>query len=145
MMRLGGRAVDTVLGEGPCAGSSSDLAAATATLVAAETQFGIGSSLISYAADVPVVQLLAHEPELRRLVGMKLDELWARTLALVRDNEAAIRRLADALLARRILTHAEVEQVLAGTGPRGKTVKRVNDQAPAPRISTNSNPSQEPS
>jgi hypothetical protein len=128
MMRLGGRAADTVVGTGPCAGSSSDLAAATATLVAAENQFGLGSSLIASAADAPIAQILSIDPTLRRLVGRKLDELWTRALSIVRKNEGAVRQLAGALLARKVLTGNEVEHILAASP--GITIKQ--DGLPPP-------------
>lgn len=144
MMRLGGRAADTAMGEGPCAGSSSDLSGASATLVAAETQFGLGSSLVSSAAETPIAQLLAIDPELRGVVGRKLDDLWARTLALVSANEAAIRRVADALLVRKVLTGAEVETILAAPSSPVRAAMRTSQQPPARHATTNRNPSQEP-
>jgi hypothetical protein len=62
------------------------------------------------------------------MVGKKLDGLWKRTLSLVRDHEARIHRLAEAMLARRVLTGVEVANILASSV--GKTARQ--DRLPPP-------------
>lgn len=115
---LGGRAADIVLGSGPNAGAENDLERATAMLTDALDRQGLGSSL-------------AYRPRLLPRTGQgeletHLSRLLDRAIDIIRlDRDIAI-KLANRLLAQRVLSAAEIAHVLRGSG---KAAVRIPDRS----------------
>jgi cell division protease FtsH len=114
---LAGRAADEIIGRGPDVGAVADLAACTRLLVAAESSYGLGASLLYRGADTSPEALLAQDIHLREAVHDALDRLMRRARKLVTENRKDILRLADALIAARVLSGAEAETILEGRDP----------------------------
>lgn len=102
LVALAGRAADVLLGRGPCAGSSTDLAAATNLLARLHAAYGLGESLLSVPED-QVDRLLAVDPALRALVAQQLEVLWRHALALVGDHAAIVEAVAAALVQDKVV------------------------------------------
>jgi hypothetical protein len=119
---LSGRAAEaTVLGA-VSAGAVADLAAATRLLADAHGAHGLGATML-HRGDPS--QALLYDRDLRDVVEADLQRLYARALALVRRRRADVERIAAALIARRFLTGADVDAVLArpaarSRGPKGR-------------------------
>ncbi|WP_419898648.1 hypothetical protein [Roseomonas sp. USHLN139] len=67
------------------------------------------------AADVTA--LLAEEPDVARRVAEMLDVACAQARAVVRRHAGVIRRLAELLVDREIVSGAKVEALMAGKVP----------------------------
>lgn len=107
-IKLGGRAAEeTVLGA-PSASAASDLADATARLLAAHSAWGLGARL---AVASPAAA--ETDPAIARAVEADLRRLYADTLAIVARERAAFEAIADALARVRILDEAAVEAAIA--------------------------------
>lgn len=120
---LAGRAAEVVVGDGATAAAggvgpdaaSSDLARATARITAVHASYGLGRTL-RHRGDPPTPGGLHHDRQVPRLVEADLGRLMARAERLVRDHGAAVRAVADALLARAYLDAAEVRRTMAPAG-----------------------------
>lgn len=126
MIALAGRAADTILGAGPCAGASGDLAQATLLLVKARSCWGLGDTLVSIE-EGEAHRLLSFDRVLRDEIGRELDDLWTRTLALVRLNANAVTMLAEALVVERVIGRDRLVSLLGkalGTGASDRHAKR---------------------
>jgi ATP-dependent Zn protease len=108
---LAGRAADTLLGAGACAGACSDLAHATRLLAQAQTALGLGDTLLAVDA-AHVERLLLEDAALRALIATELDDLWQRTLALVGTHRHLITALAEALVRERLIATQRLEKIL---------------------------------
>lgn len=110
---LGGRAADAVLGAGPNAGASRDLSEATALLAALHASLGLGGRLSARADQSNAVALLREDPALAGVVEADLRRLEDEAQRRVVADRAAILALAEALLARVVLTGQEVGAIAA--------------------------------
>ncbi|WP_159994026.1 AAA family ATPase [Roseomonas sp. 18066] len=127
---LAGRAAEEeLLGEASATsggGVESDLARATWLATVAVTALGLtqGQGALVWrgmpdTANVPA--LLAEQPDVARGVAGMLDAAYAEARAVVRRHAGVIRRLADLLVDREIVSGAQVEALMAGKGVgRGK-------------------------
>ncbi|MDJ0390066.1 AAA family ATPase [Roseomonas sp. E05] len=126
---LAGRAAEEELLGGASAtsggGVESDLSRATWLATVAVTALGLdeGRDALVWrgmpdAADVPT--LLAEQPDVARRVAGMLDAAYAEARTVVRRHAAVIRRLADLLVDREIVSRAEVEALVAGEGAAGE-------------------------
>ncbi len=117
---LAGRAAEEVLLGGYSGGSggsaSSDLAMATCHAVAIETALGLGSfGPLWQGLPTPdtVGTLLAIRPALAKRVQANLEAVYAEAVDLIRSNREAVSAVAEALIAMRSLTGAEIEALVA--------------------------------
>jgi hypothetical protein len=101
---LGGRAADIVLGSGPNAGAEHDLERATAMLADALDRQGLGSSLAYRPRLLPHAGHAELEAHLSRLLDRAID--------IIRLDQDIALRLANRLLAQRVLSAAEIAYVL---------------------------------
>ena len=113
VVTLAGRAAREVVLGSVSAGAERDLADATATVAAAHASAGLGASLVHRAASPDAIALLNIDPDLRALVGAHLADVYGVAVALVEASRAAVARVADALIDRRLLVGDEV-RALAG-------------------------------
>ncbi|WBV42518.1 AAA family ATPase [Pseudoroseomonas cervicalis] len=107
-------------------GTEIDLARATWLATAAVTALGLdgdGGALVWQGAPEPadVPALLAGHPKVARRVAGMLEAAYSEARAVVRRHAGVIRRLADLLVDREIVSGAEVEAVVAGRWRRGRT------------------------
>ena len=107
---LGGRAADIVLGAGPNVGAETDLAQATEFLLAARQRQGLGDTL----AALPSMAV----PALMKEVDADLKRLLERAMAIVRTHRQELLRLADQLLAERVMSGDLVLAALQGRAAR---------------------------
>ncbi|GGK47695.1 AAA family ATPase [Salinarimonas ramus] len=117
LVALAGRAADEVLGRGPCAGSSTDLATATRLLARLEGAYGLGERLLSVEED-HVDRLLPLDAGLRDAVSRQLDLLWRHVVELVRANAPAIEAVATALVADRVIGEARLRALVDAHGEK---------------------------
>jgi DNA polymerase III delta prime subunit len=110
---LAGRAAEEAFLGAPSAGAEGDLAQATALLAAAHGSLGLGAWLLHRSRSIDASTLLKDDSDMRAVVEAHLGDLYRRALALVTQHRAAIERVADALIARRLLTGDDI-RVLAG-------------------------------
>jgi len=121
---LAGRAADTLLGAGPCAGACSDLLEATRLLAQAQSAFGLGDTLLTVDGG-HVERLLLEDAALRARIVTELDDLWQRTLALVGAHSHLITTLAKALVRERLIGGQRLAKILDGA------VKHTAEEGPA--------------
>ena len=117
---LAGRAAEEVVLGGYSGGSggtaNSDLAVATCLSVALETALGlgiIGPVWLGLPTSESVGPMLALRPALAARVQAHLEEVHAEAAAMIRDRVAAVTAVADALVAARSLTGAEIAELVA--------------------------------
>lgn len=116
LISLSGRAADVALGEGPCAGSASDLAHATRLVARAHAAYGLSERLAS-VSETACEQLVLLDSGLRERVEAALGSLWRRALAMVIARSDAVRALAAVLARERVVAGAQVEQIVSQHGP----------------------------
>lgn len=116
---LAGRAADSLLGEGPCAGACRDLAQATRLLAHAKLAFGLGGSLLALN-EAQIDGVLATDASLRASIEKDLDGLWRRTLDIVRRHGERVTAVAEALLQERVLGHERLSRILDRPAPAEK-------------------------
>lgn len=97
-----GRAADSELGDGPCAGACRDLARATRLLAYAQLAFGMGNSLLALD-ETQIDRILVADAGLRASIDGELERLWHRTLHVVRRHRDSVTAVAEALLKERVL------------------------------------------
>ncbi|MER2292044.1 AAA family ATPase [Methylobacterium brachiatum] len=131
---LAGRAADVRLGVGAHAGASADLSAATALLAAVHASFGLGGRLSARVEQAGALALMRADPPLADLVEADLRRLEAEAARRVWADRAAIRALAEALLAEPVQTGAEVAAIAAAHPPRVRVPagRRPYPPGPAP-------------
>ncbi len=109
IIALAGRAADIVLGDGPNSGAEADLAHATELLVAARDRQGLYDELV-YA---PALGARSSTP--RNLVEPDLQRLLKRATTMIRADREVVLALAERLMAEKVLTGADIHQVLDNT------------------------------
>jgi ATP-dependent Zn protease len=110
---LAGRAAEEIFLGHPSAGAESDLARACAYLAALHGSQGLGGSLLHLAPTETALSLLSLDQDLRGVVDAQLKRLYARALELVRARKGAVEAVANALGERRVLSGAEVAEIMA--------------------------------
>ena len=118
VLKLSGRAADGFFGDVTAnagGGEGSDLADASSLLAAMHRSFGLRDGLISIGSSEDAAAALKHDAGLRALVESDLQRLDARAKSLVAENREAIVAIADALVQRRVLSGAEVRDILEQT------------------------------
>eukprot|EP01037_Dinobryon_pediforme_P017818 gene17818-18045_t len=130
VMILGGRAAEIVFLGGASAGAESDLAQATQFVSSLYTSNGLADSLVHRVWTPDSSSLLEKDPILRRAVHEDLKKLHAQAIKIVKDCEAAVHALADALLKRRFLDGFEAEKIIvAALGGKVEKVTTKRQQA----------------
>ncbi|MFJ5488960.1 AAA family ATPase [Hansschlegelia beijingensis] len=104
---LAGRAVDILFSGAATTGAASDLRQATTLVTAIHASFGLADTLLSRVPPERADEVLALDPELRRIVSEDLDRLMRETVELVAAREAEIRALAEMLLEQRCVTERQ--------------------------------------
>ena len=112
---LAGRAADEAMCAGATSGAAGDLAQATRIIAAIHCAFGLGDTLVARSAYDEAGALVKFDPELKELVAVELRRLMSEARSLVVRREDPIRRLATALVARRVLLAAEIQELLLTT------------------------------
>jgi AAA+ superfamily predicted ATPase len=108
IMVLAGRAAEEVVLGDACGGSVADLESATVVVRKMVTQFGFGPSL-AFISDLEY----RGRHDLWQLVEQRVDELYARSVDLVRRHRRDIERLAACLRRDRYLDGDEVRRIIA--------------------------------
>ena len=110
---LAARAAEELIVGAPTNGAGQDLHDATDLAMELHGTWGFGAlGLVSVPREVAI-----HDRPLREAVRATLDEAYAKALDLVRAHRSAIKRVADALIARRFLDAGEVRALVAGPMP----------------------------
>jgi len=109
VVMLAGRAAEEVILGEPSVGATTDLAMATRALADVHGAHGLGGSLVHRAEPLSEI---GHDRALRDAIEVDLTRLYARTLDLIRQQRAAVERLADALVERRFLSGDDVASLL---------------------------------
>lgn len=120
---LAGRAAEEVLLGAVSAGAGgpehSDLALATQLAAEADLAFGLRSNGLIWYAPPPrekLTGLLSRRPDLASSVQDRLDHAYAEALALIKTHAPLVRRLAERLMAEKVLTGEEVAAIVHGGG-----------------------------
>jgi cell division protease FtsH len=108
---LAGRAADCVLGAGPCAGACRDLGQATRLLASARLALGLGGSLLALH-EAQIDQVLVVDQALRLDIEQELDDLWRRTIDIVRRHSDRVTAVAEALLGERVIGEERLAHIL---------------------------------
>ncbi|WP_445503383.1 AAA family ATPase [Microvirga sp. G4-2] len=124
---LAGRAADVVLGAGASAGAVSDLAVATRELSALHASFGLGKTLLHRTGVDDASALARVDSRFAQRIEADLQRLLDRAIMLVTEHRAAVLAVAEALLAHRVLSGAQVQAVLEAHPPAAAAA----DDAPA--------------
>ena len=111
-MMLAGRAAEETFFDAPSAGAESDLAKATEAVCAQHASNGVLGSLLHRAPTGAASSLLATDAALRQAVGQHAARLYVEATALVQQRRAEVAAVADALVGRRVLTGAEVVDIM---------------------------------
>ncbi|GGK38883.1 AAA family ATPase [Salinarimonas ramus] len=115
---LAGRAADVVLGSGASSGAAADLRDATSGLTAAHASLGLAGTLVVRADPSDAVHLLLHDPALAARVESDLQQLMRDAERIVGTWRDAVLAVRDALLSRRMLSGAEVAEIVRRLKPR---------------------------
>src|SRR5690606_25942897 len=106
ILTLGGRAADIVLGNGPNAGAEADLAEATTILLNAHERQGLREDLVF----APAFNI--RSAATLKAVNAELGRLLDRAIAIVEADRDLTLRLADRLIAEKLLSGKEVVEIL---------------------------------
>jgi ATP-dependent Zn protease len=131
---LAGRAADVVLGAGASAGAVSDLAVATRELSALHASYGLGGRLLHRTGVDDASALVRVDSRFAQRIEADLQRLLDRAIMLVTEHRAAVLAVAEALLAHRVLSGAQVQAVLEAHPPAAAAA----DDAPAKATRTGS-------
>jgi ATP-dependent Zn protease len=112
---LAGRAAEEVFIGQPSAGAEGDLARACTFLAAMHGSQGLGGSLLHLAPTEAALNLLSLDPDLRDVVDAHLKQLYVRSLDMIRAHKRAVEAVAEELIARRMLTGAELKAIVEKT------------------------------
>ncbi|CAN7343557.1 AAA family ATPase [Bosea sp. LjRoot9] len=107
---LGGRAAEEIVLGQPSNGASADLLHATSLLAAAHTHWGLGTTLISIAADYNLARCLL-DPTNRAQIETDLNSAYDQAKAAIRAHSASLQDLVDALLRDRWLDRTQIEEI----------------------------------
>lgn len=110
VVSLAGRAAEAALLGAPSAGAESDLAKATELVCMQHASSGLGGSLLHLAPSGSASALLI-DPVFRKTVEQHIARLYAEAEALVRERQAAVTAVTDALVKRRVLSGAQVRVI----------------------------------
>ena len=121
VVSLAGRAAESALLGAPSAGAESDLAQATELVCMQHASSGLGGSLLHLAPSGSASALLI-DPVFRKTVEQHIARLYAEAEALVRERQAAVTAVAEALIKRRVLSGAQVRVI---TLQHAKTLQHV--------------------
>jgi cell division protease FtsH len=114
---LAGRAAERlVLGQvsrGAGGSSSSDLARATSIAAALEISWGLGDVPVWLAPPEAAMAQMRRDPLLRTRVADHLKRAEALATNILQENRAALEEMATALMARKILSGADLEALTA--------------------------------
>ncbi|SMQ85907.1 ATP-dependent Zn proteases [Devosia lucknowensis] len=114
---LGGRAAEEVILGDPSMGAGgtddSDLAVATRLVGMLHVSGGLGERFLYQGGTSEMLHVLAINTRVAAAVEAELRELYARTLALVREHADKIVAVAEELMAQRQLNGAQFLEVLA--------------------------------
>jgi ATP-dependent Zn protease len=122
LVLLARRAAEEIILGHPSAGagghSASDLALATRFASAAELSFGLGAHGLVYA-DIRETDrlhtILSMRPGVEQSVRKALAGAYDKVKAIIRQHQATIEALSEALLAKVILAPAEVREIVSRT------------------------------
>jgi cell division protease FtsH len=117
VMTLAGRAAEATFFDAPSAGAESDLRAATEMVCAQHVSAGLAGSLLHLAPTGSASPLLVRDAALRKVVDHHVVRLYAEALMMVRERRAAITAVADALEQHRVLTGAQVKDIVRQHAP----------------------------
>ena len=81
-------------------------------LAALHRAFGLGDGLLTFGSPNLVAALLNTDAGLRAVIERDLQRLYAQALHLVETHRIAIIAVADALVAKRVLTGDEVKTII---------------------------------
>ena len=115
---LAGRAADGIIGDGVDAGAAFDLRDATRQLSALHGSFGLGETLRAVVGQQDAALLLREDPAMAARVEADLHRLQLAAEDLVRADRVAVLALVEVLLARRVMTGAEIAEIAAAHKPR---------------------------
>ncbi len=90
-------------------------------IAAAHASAGLGAWLVHRAPSEHAIALLRDDPVLREVVDAHLAALYREALAFVDNHRAAIERVADALVARRLLTGEDIRALAGDVAAGGAT------------------------
>jgi ATP-dependent Zn protease len=110
VVTLAGRAAEATFLGAPSAGAESDLARATELVCMQHASSGLGSSLVHLAPSGSASALLI-DPKFRQTVEQHIARLYSEAAALVRERQADVTAVADALVKRRVLSGAQVRAI----------------------------------
>lgn len=131
MVSLAGRAAEELILGAASGGAAQDLKNATRALVMAQAQMGLGTRLVSFEGDTN--QLFAYDPRLVDAVDASLRELYLRTFAIVERHSEDVKTIATKLLARRVLSGAEIVDIVNPTATfRASQPRYVRPEQPKP-------------
>jgi SpoVK/Ycf46/Vps4 family AAA+-type ATPase len=115
IMALAARAAEVVILGAASVGSAgyshSDLAKATKMVTAIHASFGLGETLLYRRSVDEANDLLEHDPVLRDRVENDLQRLHKSAEELIRKFQRSVEAVAEALVARRILSGDEIMQI----------------------------------
>ena len=117
---LAGRAAEEIIHGAPSAGAGgsreSDLAKATRLAMQAEASFGLGTTGLIWS-DFPdpdrAHAVLAMRGGTETAVRRRLDEAYGEAKMIITEKRHVVERIAEALLARIVLTPGEVADIIA--------------------------------
>jgi ATP-dependent Zn protease len=122
VVSLGGLAAEEIWFGDITGGPSSDLRNATLIAAAMGGFYGMGETLISYAAlgagtmgEGPIPAILGN-PQAREWIGKLLTDCKADAVELLRRNEPAVRALAERLLEKDEVHGEEIEELMQAKG-----------------------------
>jgi|GEM_PF-3699061 len=117
VMLLAARAAEIEILKSPSAGAAgdprSDLAIATRVVTSIHASLGLRESLVFRWASDKTESIIEYDTGLRVIVEKDLQRLHGIAKDLMRRHRRGVETIADALIARRWLTGAEIEKMFA--------------------------------
>jgi cell division protease FtsH len=115
---LAGRGAECLFTGGASAGAGgtdeSDLGLATRMLAAMHVSHGLGEAgLVYLSASDEALDAVRRDPVLRKAIDVRLRDLQARAVDILRQNRATVLAIAAALVERRFLGGAEIVAIAA--------------------------------
>ena len=123
---LAGRAADIVIGNGANSGAEGDLQAATRLLIDAYARQGLSTGLL-YG---PAVSTRPN-PSTVSAVETELSRLLARAVGMIEADRDLALKLADRLIAARVLTGADVARILGNQSETSQSAELAALSSPA--------------
>jgi ATP-dependent Zn protease len=114
---LAGRAADVVLGAGASAGAVGDLALATRELSALHASYGLGDRLLHRGSVDDASALVRVDGRFAQSIEADLQRLMHRAIMLVTVHQTAVRAVAEALIAHRVLSGTQVQALMEAYPP----------------------------